>query len=163
MQAILETERLLLRPLQLEDAIFIIELFNSPGWLKYIGDRKITHKVTAQKYINSLLENPAFNYTVFILKTTKKPMGIVSLIQRKEESHPDIGFSILPQFSGKGYTFEASHAFLKAHCNKEKHENIIAFTKPTNAKSIQLLKKLGLQYTGNFQKNDELLSYFSLK
>ena len=163
MNSILETERLKLRPLQLADAAFIVALLNSPGWLTYIGDRKINTISKAQKYIGTLIENPAINYTVFILKTTKKPIGIVSLIKRKEESHPDIGFSVLPEFSGKGYVFEASHAFLSYHCTNGLQENIIAFTKPSNLKSIRLLHKLGFQYTGNHKKGDELLSYFSLK
>lgn len=163
MNSILETERLKLRPLQLADATFIVALLNSPGWLTYIGDRKITTISKAQKYIGTIIENSAIDYTVFVLKTTKKPIGIVSLIKRKEESHPDIGFSVLPEFSGKGYTLEASQAFLNFHCAKGTHENIIAFTKPLNLKSIRLLQKLGFRFTGTYQKEHELLSYFSLK
>ena len=38
---ILETERLEFHHLSLTDVEFIIELLNTPGWLKYIGDRGI--------------------------------------------------------------------------------------------------------------------------
>ena len=41
MNYILETERLRLREFTLNDAAFIIELLNSPGWLQFIGDRNV--------------------------------------------------------------------------------------------------------------------------
>jgi RimJ/RimL family protein N-acetyltransferase len=41
MSPIHETERLLLRPFNTDDAPFILELVNSPGWLQFIGDRNI--------------------------------------------------------------------------------------------------------------------------
>jgi RimJ/RimL family protein N-acetyltransferase len=39
MKQILETERLILRELDIQDAQFMFQLLNSPGWIKYIGDR----------------------------------------------------------------------------------------------------------------------------
>jgi len=48
---IFETERLLLKPTQLEDASFIFELLNSPGWLENIGNRNIGSLEEAKEYI----------------------------------------------------------------------------------------------------------------
>ena len=58
----LETERLLLRNIEVTDAPFFFELFNSEGWLKYIGDRNIKTVADAEqqiktKYIPSYTEN----------------------------------------------------------------------------------------------------------
>lgn len=36
-----ETERLLLKPTDLEDAEFILQLLNSESFIKYIGDRNV--------------------------------------------------------------------------------------------------------------------------
>ncbi len=36
---IAETSRMILRKLTREDAAFVLEIVNSPGWLRYIGDR----------------------------------------------------------------------------------------------------------------------------
>jgi len=41
MTSILETERLSLREFNTTDSTFIIQLLNSEGWLKFIGDRHI--------------------------------------------------------------------------------------------------------------------------
>ena len=45
----------------------------------------------------------------------------------------------------------------------DKYDNIIAFTVPANEKSIDLLKKLGLKYLGEFKKGKDTLAYFSLR
>ena len=36
-----ETERLLIKPTSEEDASLVLELFNTPKWLQFIGDRNI--------------------------------------------------------------------------------------------------------------------------
>ncbi|MEO0066067.1 MAG: hypothetical protein RI983_1393, partial [Bacteroidota bacterium] len=36
----LKTSRLNIRPINLVDSKFMLELVNTKGWLKYIGDRK---------------------------------------------------------------------------------------------------------------------------
>ena len=47
------TERLLLKPISLEDAELVFELLNSPKWVKYIGDRNIKSIKDAKKYIRT--------------------------------------------------------------------------------------------------------------
>jgi len=41
MNKIIETERLILKPTDVEDAAFVLALLNSPKWKEYIGDRNI--------------------------------------------------------------------------------------------------------------------------
>jgi RimJ/RimL family protein N-acetyltransferase len=38
---VLETERLILRHLTVEDSEFMLELVNDPAWLQFIGDRGV--------------------------------------------------------------------------------------------------------------------------
>lgn len=42
-----ETERLIFKPTHPKDASFLLEVWNSPKWLKYIGDRKINSNVSS--------------------------------------------------------------------------------------------------------------------
>lgn len=37
----IETTRTIIKKLDENDGLFMFELMNSPGWLKFIGDRKI--------------------------------------------------------------------------------------------------------------------------
>ena len=48
---VLETERLVLRPLTLDDAPFVLELLNDPDWLRFIGDKGVRTLEDARHYI----------------------------------------------------------------------------------------------------------------
>ena len=47
-----ETERLLLKPTDLEDGEFILQLLNSESFIKYIGDRNVRTIELAENYIS---------------------------------------------------------------------------------------------------------------
>jgi RimJ/RimL family protein N-acetyltransferase len=158
-----ETERLKLRPITLKDADFIIDLVNSNGWLEFIGDRNVSNKKDAENYIQKILDNKNYYYNIFELKTSRKAIGIITFLKREDEIFPDIGFALLPEFEKNGYAFEASKSYLKRIKSLNRYENLIAITLPDNIKSINLLHKLGLQYTGNHKKGETILSYYSLK
>ena len=158
----IETDRLIIRPINLTDSKFIIELVNSEGWLKFIGNRNISNENDAEKYIQKILDSPNFYYSVFQLKTTKEPIGIVTFLNRSEQRFPDIGFATLPEYEKNGYTLEASRKYLDEIIKSNKYENIIAITIPDNQKSIKLLKKLGLEYESDYVGDDGALSIFSL-
>ena len=53
MNTILETERLVLRQFTMDDATFIIELVNTPGWIEFIGDRNIKTTEQAKNYLQN--------------------------------------------------------------------------------------------------------------
>lgn len=158
----LETSRLRIRPINLDDADFIIRLVNSEGWLNYIGDRKINDKSQAEKYIQKILDNPNYFYSVFELKDTRDPLGLVTFLHREDQAFPDIGFAILPEFENMGYAAEASKKYLDEIVSLHIFENIIAITVANNHRSIALLKKLGLSYDCDFYRDEEKLSRYSL-
>lgn len=160
MQQILETERLRIRPLSVEDSAFILALVNTQGWLKFIGDRNVKSIDDVVGYIAKIIENPNVIYNVFETKDASQAIGIVTLLTRDELPFPDIGFAILPDFGNKGYTFEASRNYLDALMGNTSIQTILGITLPDNITSINLLEKLGLKYEGSFLKDDEeLLRY----
>ncbi|HMP30447.1 MAG TPA: hypothetical protein PKD85_12660, partial [Saprospiraceae bacterium] len=85
------TERLILRPMAMGDANFILSIVNTEGWLNFIGDRKIKTLEHASIYINSILENPDYHYNIIELKVTKQALGIVSFLKRETYEHSDLG------------------------------------------------------------------------
>ena len=48
---IIETQRLVLCKLTLDDAPFIYKLVNDPDWLRYIGDRNVHNINDAKNYL----------------------------------------------------------------------------------------------------------------
>ena len=43
----LESDRLLIRPLSIIDAAFMLQLMNTPGWIGFIGDRNVKDRTAA--------------------------------------------------------------------------------------------------------------------
>ena len=153
MEYIIQTERLKLRKLTYEDSGFLLELLNSPGWLRFIGDKNVHTAQDAHVY---LIDGPLQSYTLngfglsmVELKTDDVPIGVCGLLKREFLSTPDIGFAYLPQFHGKGYAHEMAQAILKHAKEILNISTVGAFTLENNLKSIQLLKKLGFTYIRN--------------
>lgn len=160
----LETNRLVIRPVTLDDAMFILNLVNTKGWIKYIGYRNVNNVQDAKIYIQNILDRSNCFYGVFENKETKIPMGIVTFLHRETQTYPDIGFATLPEFEGLGYTLEASRAFLDyLLCDHHDVSKIIAITKSDNLRSINLIKKLGLEYFDNDTMDQQLSIYMISK
>jgi RimJ/RimL family protein N-acetyltransferase len=162
MHSHLETDRLIIRPLSLNDCAFILELLNSKGWIKYIGDRKVVDLNGAQEYIKKILEKENFSYNVFEIKETNEPIGVVTFLYRDEFDFPDIGYAMLPNFEKKGYSFEATKHYLAHVQNNKSIKKVIAITLPGNSNSINLLEKLGLKYESSYFEDQTQLSLYSI-
>ncbi len=165
---ILQTERLTLRLLTLNDTPFIIELLNTEGWLKYIGDRNIKTAEQAKQYLlNGPLKSYAdngFGLYMVTLKKSNTPVGMCGLIKRDYLPAPDIGYAFLPGFTGKGYAYEIAKAVLQFAFNDLKKDKLLAITLPENKSSVSLLLKLGMQFEERFvdEKSKDTLDRYGI-
>jgi RimJ/RimL family protein N-acetyltransferase len=162
MQPNYKTERLSLRMLNKNDAGFMLELVNSAGWIKFIGDRNIKTIEDAENYVQKITANPAINYRVVTLHDDKRAIGVVTYIKRDYLDHPDIGFAFLPAFYKQGFAFEATQAVLNDLLSNDISLTVLATTNPENISSIQLLKKLGFLFSKEITNAGELLQVFSI-
>jgi RimJ/RimL family protein N-acetyltransferase len=149
--SIIETERLFLRELSAdEDAEFVLELVNEPGWIRNIGDRGIRTIDEARGYI---LNGPAKSYEqnnfglyLVGLKNTGERVGICGLIKRESLEDVDIGFAFLERFWSKGYAVESAAAVMDYGRETLGLKRIVAITIPANRGSIKVLEKIGLHF-----------------
>jgi RimJ/RimL family protein N-acetyltransferase len=144
---VLETERLSLRRLTVDDAEFILALLNDPAFLHYIGDKKVRSLDDARQYILNgpvaSYERHGFGLNCVELRESHTPIGICGLLKREELPDPDIGFALLPDFCKRGFAFEAAEAVLKDARNLQR---ILAITSLDNEASINLLQRLGFRF-----------------
>jgi [ribosomal protein S5]-alanine N-acetyltransferase len=157
----LSTERLELSLLNNDDAVFIEELVNTEGWLKFIGDRNVHSIPEAEAYIEKISANPAINYWVVHEKELKKAIGVISFIKRDYLEHWDIGFALLPGLFGKGYAYEGAMCVLKHNADTGKHEQFLATVMSSNTTSIKLLEKMGLSFEKEIIIDERPLMLFS--
>ena len=147
---VLETERLLLRRMTVDDAEFILELLNEPSFLRYIGDKQVRNLEDARQYI---LNGPVASYQrhglelqLAELRESRTPIGMCGLLKRDELPEPDIGFALMPDFWNKGFAFEAAAAVLQDAHDRLKLQRILAITSLDNDASIKLLERLGFKF-----------------
>ena len=147
---VLATNRLNIRQLSLDDAPFILKLVNSPGWLKFIGDRQIRDLPAAEAYIRNgpiaSYTNHGFGLYLLELKDAGIPIGIAGILKRDTLDHPDIGIALLPEYTGKGYALEAATAILAYAREHLGLPQVAAITVAENHRSINLLQKIGLVF-----------------
>lgn len=155
----LTTNRLTLSPLTLSDSTFILALLNTDGWKQFIGTRLVTTLEEAIAYIERIACNANTIYWVVRLKPNETPIGLVTFIKRDYLPHADIGFALLPQYTGKGYAYEATNAVLKQVVGNGE-TTLQAITVPENVRSISLLKKLGFAFEREIEENGEKLQVF---
>ena len=154
-----QTNRLTLRKLREEDCSFILELVNSEGWLKFIGDRNVRNKNDSLKYIENIINKDKVIYLVVTLKDNTQ-IGIITLIKRDYLEFHDIGFAFLPSYNNNGYAFEASKVVLNYIEKSTNIRAILAVTVPQNKSSIKLIEKLDMSfYKTDIHEDDELRLY----
>ena len=93
------TDRLRIRELSEQDAAFILELLNTPGFLQYVGDKGVRNEDDARRYVR---EGPADSYAkhgfglwAVELNGCGLPLGICGLLKRPALDDVDLGFGFL--------------------------------------------------------------------
>lgn len=105
METVIETQRLILRKFTVDDADFMLELLNTPDWLRFIGDRNVRTLEEAEQYLlNGYMksyQDYGFGFYVVVTKETQESIGICGIVKRGGLKDVDIGFAFFQQFMVK--------------------------------------------------------------
>ena len=166
-----ETERLLMRPVEEQDAAFVLELLNTPKFLELIGDREVRTLDQAIEYIRIKMLPQLYrlgfgNYAV-VRKKDGVLLGTCGLHDREGLEGIDIGFAFLPQYERQGYAFESAERLKQAALEEFGIKQILGITAKSNLASQKLLEKLGLKLERTItlpREEEEILLYrFNVK
>ena len=167
-RTVIRTDRLQLRELVSEDALFILELVNEPSWLLHIGDKGVHNLEDAQRYIangpRASYEQHGFGLYLVELSDATTPLGICGLLKRETLDYPDLGFAFLPRHWGRGYAIESARAVLEYAKEEMGIERVAAITKVDNASSIRVLENLGMKVERRLrlgESDEELLLFLT--
>lgn len=148
----IQTHRLHIEPLVTTDNAFILDLLNQPSFIDNIADKGVRDLDAAQQYI---VEGPQASYQQFgfglwkvSLREQKQPIGLAGLLKREYLQYPDLGYALLPDFTGQGLAYEANQAVLSWARNAG-HATILAICNADNYPSHRLLLKLGFVADGD--------------
>lgn len=149
---VLETERLVLRWVELDDAEFIRRLVQEPAWKRYIGERNLNTPEEARAHVEKsyrgMYARLGFGLNLVADRVTGEPHGVCGLLKRDTLDDVDLGFAFLESSWGRGYAFEAGAAVMAREPARLGLVRVAAITTPDNAASIRLLAKLGFRFDG---------------
>ena len=145
-----ETDRLSLRRLTHSDADFVLELFNQPSFVEFIGDKEVRSLADAVAYLEEgpLSMYRAYGFGPYLVADRRRDdaLGLCGLYVRDYMDVPDLGFAFLRKVFRRGYALEASRAVMRVARTEFHLERIAALADPQNARSIGLLEKLGFAF-----------------
>jgi len=148
----LETERLNLRQLTLEDTDFIFRHFSDPAVTRYLMDEPpATDHAQAREIIRFYLEpsGKTHNRWGMFRKSDRKPIGTCGYHKwNKRYFRAEIGFDLGPGFWGQGYMTEVLRVVITYGFERMKLNRIDALVYVENDRSIRLLQRLGFKQEG---------------
>ena len=156
----LETERLILRKITIEDAEAAFQNWMSDEkvteflrWPTH-NDISVSERVIKQ-WIKEYQKNKAFYQWTIVLKELGEPIGSISVVDMKEQiDMVHIGYCIGSKWWGNGYMSEAFARIISFLFEEVGAQRIESQHDPNNPASGKVMKKCGLKYEGTLRKAD---------
>lgn len=156
---IVETPRLRLRELTVDDAEFIRGLVNEPSFLANIGDKGVRTLDDARNFILDgpwrRNQKPGYGQFMVELKPDGIPIGVCGLLYRDRLDLTDVGCAFLPAYWRRGIAYEATAAVMEYGRKVLGIEEIVGLTSEKNLASIGLLEKFGMTFQGLVKMSDD--------
>lgn len=149
----LETERLLLREIVLEDAQSIFNCFSNPDVTRFYGQEPLTSIDQAKEIIKffdkSYCERRGIRWGIQIKGPEQEIIGTIGFNQwSPKHKRAEIGYEIHPHYWRKGYATEAASSIISFGFNELGLTRIGAVVFIQNLASDQLLNNLGFEKEG---------------
>ena len=146
----LETERLILREIHLDDVETIFNCWmQDENVSRYMWWKASDDIAEAQKFVEfelQQLENAKWKRWIIVLKETKEVIGTCLVFYNDDEEHWDISYNLGRKFWGKGYVSEAMNAVMKYAVEVMKIKEISTTYAIENPASGHVLQKLGFRF-----------------
>jgi ribosomal-protein-alanine N-acetyltransferase len=154
---VLETDRLILRQLTLDDAKDMLRMRSKPETMRYIP-RPVMQTIDEALALIQLMNdriaaNDNINWAV-TLKGEDKMIGFIGYPRISKEDHRgEIGYLLDPDYHRRGITFEALAPIFKYGFEVMGFHTIEAVIDPGNTASENLLIKYGFAKEAHFREN----------
>ncbi len=167
MKKIIETERIILRELEMSDLERLAEIYADPEVMRYIGRGGILTYEHAKKSIenwNKYYEKFGFGNWAAVEKESGKLIGLCGLSWLEDKSDVEVSYLFAKEAWGKGYATETAGAINNYAFSVIGLKRIVALVYPQNTPSIHVIEKLGMKYEcDRIFFEDKLLRVYSLE
>ena len=161
---ILETERLYLRELTLNDVDAMLSIWGDAETMVYYPQPYDREMLTAamERQFKSYVEN-GYGLWAMILKSEEKLIGDCGIMQQEVDGamELEVGYHINRNYWGKGYAPEAARACFEYGFHGLGRSRMISMIRPENQPSRRVAEKNGLQIEKEiFWRGFQHLVYF---
>src|SRR5690554_3070306 len=157
---VIETKRLVLKPLVIEDSESLLKIFSDPEVMRYWNTAAWTEIKDSLGFINESNDSMQRQESLVLgvhLKATGELAGKCMLFSYdKESKRAEIGFGLGRSSWGKGYIREAGEALIQYGFNTLGLRRIEAEIDPDNQSSAKALEKLGFSREGLLRQRWEV-------
>ncbi|MHC5225945.1 GNAT family N-acetyltransferase [Ignatzschineria sp. LJL83] len=156
---ILETERLILRPITLDDSEDLFEYASDPENTIHTFPTHQSIEETQWIIANLFMTSPLGNFAI-ILKENNKMIGTCDLRVNESEKSAELAYAINKKYWGNGYAPEAATRLLDLAFNDLKIERLWAKFSSENPASGRVMEKIGMEKEGTLRHTKNLCSDF---
>lgn len=166
MDLIIETDRLILRPLKLSDAEALFEMDKNPTVHKYLWQtptKEVDETIKIIQNVKSQYERNNIGRFATIIKETNEFIGWTGIkyiddhVENGNTNFYDYGYRLNEKFWNRGFATEASLAWLNHAFYKMKIDEINAYTHSENGASNHILQKIGMKDMENYPDKDGVI------
>lgn len=148
----MESERILLRPVLLDDAEDMYEYTSDEETTRFIYDQHTDVNQTKNLIANYYMEEPIGKYAI-LLKESNKIIGTIEFRVHEYNKSGELGYTLNRHFWGKGYMTEAGKLILDLAFHTLGLERVFAEHDVRNSASGKVLERLGMTYEGTRRRN----------
>lgn len=171
MNLILETDRLILREILLDDAPAFFAMDNNPNVHNYLWNKptqNIDETIEMIQFIRNQYSNNGIGRFAMILKETNQFIGWAGLkynteIVNNKVDFYDIGYRLNEKFWWNGFASEATFAWLDYGFNNMKIPKMEAAAHVDNSASNKILQKIGMKITEQYLEEQVLWNWYELE
>jgi len=153
---VLNTDRLMLRELKINDAQAILNCFSNPDVLRHYGQNPLTSLDQVKQIINNFSKNYDEKRGIKWGIELKGQEGIIGTIGFQEWStehrRAEISYALFPESWGKGYAMEAVNRVISFGFQEMDLVRIGAIVFTENDASNKLLTQVGFEKEGILKK-----------
>ena len=143
----IETDRLLIRPVTVNDAEAIFKWASDPDVTKYMIYGTHPSVEHTRQWLETLDINDEDSYDLgFVYKETGELVGMGGIVYRKEDDNWVVGYNLRKDYWGRGLVPEAINAIIDHVRKKREVKSIVGQFADENVKSKRVMEKLGMQF-----------------
>jgi [ribosomal protein S5]-alanine N-acetyltransferase len=160
----IETARLTLRPVSLDDLEALHRLWATPAVRRYIWDGEVISKARAEGEIREALRNfERHGFGLWVVEEGRRLIGFCGLRHLDHGPEVEILYGISPSRWGRGFATEVAVEMLRYGFHEAGLDRILGIADRENVASWRVLEQIGMTFDEQFLHEGREEAHYSIR